>query len=206
MRLRLPPYVQAFTDRHGKSRYYLRKPGIRRVALPGLPWSPEFMHALSLASAGSQPSRENLGSQKTMPGTINALTVAYFNSGDFKSLSENTRTTYRGIIDNFRVKHGDKRVTSLQRQNVLQMMSKKAETPAAAHNLLRIIRLLMKFAVIHGWRPDDPTTGLKAPKMRSDGFYTWSEDDIPAFEVRHPIGSRARLANEVRCYSWMASR
>jgi integrase len=59
----------------------------------------------------------------------------------------------------------------------------------------------MKFAVIHGWRPDDPTTGLKAPKMRSDGFYTWSEDDIAAFEVRHPIGSRARLALALLLYT-----
>jgi integrase len=38
------------------------------------------------------------------------------------------------------------------------------------------------------------TLGLRSPKMQSSGFYTWSEDDIAAFESKFPIGSRARLA------------
>ena len=33
-----------------------------------------------------------------------------------------------------------------------------------------------------------------APAFRSAGFYSWTEDDIAAFEAKHPIGSRARLA------------
>ena len=36
--------------------------------------------------------------------------------------------------------------------------------------------------------------GVRSIKIRSDGIYTWSEDDIVAFEAMHPIGSRARLA------------
>lgn len=42
-RIKLPPFTQAFVDRHGTPRFYLRKKGIKPVALPGLPWSPEFM-------------------------------------------------------------------------------------------------------------------------------------------------------------------
>jgi len=44
---------------------------------------------------------------------------------------------------------------------------------------------------------DDPTAGVRAPKFRSAGFYTWSEEDIAAFEARHPIGSQARLADVI---------
>ena len=40
---RPPKYVQAFLDRHGKPRYYLRRPGHKPVPLPGMPWSPSFM-------------------------------------------------------------------------------------------------------------------------------------------------------------------
>jgi hypothetical protein len=40
---RPPKYVQGFIDRHGKSRWYFRRPGFKRTPLPGLPWSPEFM-------------------------------------------------------------------------------------------------------------------------------------------------------------------
>jgi hypothetical protein len=34
---RSPKYVQAFIDRHGKARFYFRKPGFKTVPLPGLP-------------------------------------------------------------------------------------------------------------------------------------------------------------------------
>ena len=49
-RLRLPRYVHGFLDRHGKARFYLRRPGLRRqVRLEGLPWSPAFMQAYASA-------------------------------------------------------------------------------------------------------------------------------------------------------------
>src|SRR5215471_14209541 len=43
--LKLPPYVQAFVDRHGRARFYFRRRGYQSVPLPGLPWSPTFMTA-----------------------------------------------------------------------------------------------------------------------------------------------------------------
>jgi hypothetical protein len=49
---RLPKYVQGFLDRHGKARFYFRRAGFKTVALPGLPWSPEFMAAYEAALAG----------------------------------------------------------------------------------------------------------------------------------------------------------
>ena len=201
MRLRLPPYVQGFRDRHGKARYYFRKPGSKRVPLPGLPQSPEFMAAHEAAMKGERLPRHEVGSERTMPGSINALCIAYFGSGDFKVLSPSTQCTYRGILEHFRAEHGTKRVAMLQRQHILRIMASKVETPAAAHNLLRMIRLIMKFAVMHGWRPDDPTVGLKSPKMKSGGFYTWTEEDIARFESKHPIGSRARLAFALLLYT-----
>lgn len=142
-----------------------------------------------------------LRKQDGLPGTINALSVAYFNSGEFRNLSESTRATYRGIIENFRMLHGDKRVALLQRDHISRIVSAKADTPAGAHNLLRMLRLLMKFAVLHGWRKDDPTLGIKSPKMRAGGFYAWSENDIAVFEANHPIGTRARLALALLLYT-----
>jgi hypothetical protein len=45
-------YVHEYRDRHGKVRRYVRRPGSRRVALPGLPGSPEFMQAYQDAISG----------------------------------------------------------------------------------------------------------------------------------------------------------
>jgi integrase len=201
MRLRLPPYVQAFSDRHDKPRYYFRRPGFKLFALPGLPYSPEFMAAHAEAMASASGGQIEIGAARTVPGTINALSVAYFNSPAFKALSTSTQATYRGIVDNFRVEHGDKRVATLQGDHIARMMAAKAATPAAANNLLRMLRLIMRFAVLHGWRKGDPTTGLKALKMRAGGFYTWTEADIAAFEARHKIGTRARLAFGLLLYT-----
>jgi hypothetical protein len=50
MKLKLP-YVLGFVDRHGKPRYYFRRAGHKRVALPGLPWSPEFTAAVATKRA-----------------------------------------------------------------------------------------------------------------------------------------------------------
>ena len=38
---RPPKFVQGFIDRHGKPRFYFRRPGFPRMPLPGLPWSPD---------------------------------------------------------------------------------------------------------------------------------------------------------------------
>jgi hypothetical protein len=45
------PYVQEYRDRHGKVRRYFRRPGFKRVPLPGTPGSPLFMAAYEAALA-----------------------------------------------------------------------------------------------------------------------------------------------------------
>ena len=92
---RPPPYCQGFEDRHGKARWYLRKPGLPRTALPGLPWSPEFMAAYEDALKG-EPAQ--VGAKKSRPGTIDALVASYYQTADFAGLRPSTKTTYRGII------------------------------------------------------------------------------------------------------------
>src|SRR6476619_6474500 len=98
-RLKLPPYVHAFIDRHGRPRFYFRRAGFKKVPLPGLPWSPEFMAAYEMALAG-QP--VEVGGARVIPGTIRALSVSYYNSVEFRSeLKANSQSVRRNIIDRF---------------------------------------------------------------------------------------------------------
>src|SRR5262249_17394316 len=69
-----PGYSNGFIDRHGKARWYFRRAGFKKVPLPGLPWSPEFMAAYEQALAG-QPLQ--IGGARTSPGTVRALAVSY---------------------------------------------------------------------------------------------------------------------------------
>lgn len=193
-------FVHEFRDRHGKVRRYFRRPGHKRMPLPGLPGSEEFMAAYQMALEGLT-AKPPIGAGRNKPGSIAAVVVAYFNSAAFQSLAESTKATYRGILEAFRLHHGEKRIALLERRHIEAMISSRASTPAAANNLLRMIRLLMQFAVANALRRDDPTIGVKAVRMRSDGFYTWSEADISTFEAKHPVGSRARLAFGLLLYT-----
>jgi len=68
-------------------------------------------------------------------------------------------------------------------------------------NFLAALRALMRHALAIGLRVDDPTSGVRGPKYRSAGFYSWTEEDIAAFEARHQVGTRARLALALLLYT-----
>jgi integrase len=197
-RLKLPPYVHAFIDRHGKARFYFRRPGLKRVALPGLPWSPDFMAAYGTANAGE---RQEIGLKRTKPGTVAAAIAGYFSSLAFSTLAETTRSTRRQILERFREEHGDKGIATLGRVHIERMLNQKAPQPAAALNFLVTLRALMRHAINVGLRADDPTIGVRGPKFRSAGFYSWAEADIAAFEAKYPIGTKARLAFALLLYT-----
>ena len=184
--------MNAFRDRHGRLRHYFRRPGCKSVALPGLPGSVEFMEAYQAALAGETTPRTEIGARRTKPGTIAALTVEYFNSLAFHSLAHETKRNRRNILERFRTEHGDKRIALLERKHIEKMVVAKTAIPAAARNFLNTIRSLLQFAVDTGIRPDNPAVGVKRVKIKTDGYRTWTEDDIAAFEARHPVGTRAR--------------
>jgi len=189
---RPPKFVHGYIDRHGKPRFYLRRVGFKKIRLPGLPWSPEFMAVYEQALAGQ--TGIEIGAKRTKPGTIAALTVAYFNSIEFRSLATETQRTRRNILERFRAEHGEKRFALLQREHIVRMLGSKIGKPSSARNWLNTIRAMMEFAVSEGMRQDNPAHNVKAPKIKTTGFTTWSEENIAAFEQAHAAGTRARLA------------
>jgi integrase len=192
---RPPKYVHGFIDRHGRPRFYFRRAGFKQVPLPGLPWSPEFMEAYQAALNETPP--VEIGGGRTVAGTVNAVVIGYFASAAFQNLAPASRQHYRGIIERFRREHGEKRIATLERRNVLAMLDAKASTPAAARDFLGCLRVLIRYAIDIGLRDSDPTLGIKIAKPKSDGFRTWSEEDIALFESHYPIGTKPRLALEL---------
>jgi integrase len=191
-------YVHRFLDRHRHVRHYFRRPGYPRVALPGLPGSPEFMAAYQAAMGDKALPA---GASRTMLGSLDALIVGYYASSEFRQLAPITRATYRNRMEQLRAVHGAKPVSGLRREHVRAIMAAKLDTPAMANGLLKVLRILMRFALDEGWRRDDPTLRVKAFRSRSEGVRTWSEANIAAFEGRFPSGSRARLALALLLYT-----
>ena len=191
-------YVHEYHDRHGKLRRYFRRPGFKRIALPGAPGSDEFMTAYQLALAG-QPPRIEIGAGRTKPGTVNAAIVGYYSSVAFRSLAVGTRKLQRSILERFRAEHGDKRIALLPREFIVRALGKRP--PSVARNWLKTLRAVLQFAVAEGFRADDPTHGVKPPRIRTDGIHTWTEAEIAQYEARHPIGTKAQLALALLLYT-----
>ena len=190
-------HVNAFCDRHGRLRHYLRLPGRKSISLPGLPGSPEFMSAYSAALDGVTPETR----QAHGAGTVSATILAYLRSAAFHDLAKDFQRSRRSCLEQFAAEHGDKRIALLEPKHVRALIEAKRETPGSAHALMSSLSVLMAFAVDTGLRQDNPTLGIKRPKLRGEGFKTWSEADIAQFENRHPVGSRARLALALLLYT-----
>ena len=188
-------YVQQFVDRHGHPRFYFRRPGFKRTALPGLPGSPEFMNAYALAVEAPAP--PPFGLRQIRTGTINALALSYFNSREFRKLAPRSQSNYRGIIDRLCKADGDKPVAELQRKHIIVMMDRAP----SANGLLKMLRVLMKHSVDTGLRQDNPARDISSIPVKGDGFHSWTEEEIERFEATHPIGSRARLAFALLLYT-----
>jgi hypothetical protein len=90
---RPPKYVQQFIDRHGRARFYFRRAGCKTMALPGLPWSPEFMAAYDQAKAG----QVEIGAARSKPGSLKALAAAYYKSARFSDMEASTQGALRSF-------------------------------------------------------------------------------------------------------------
>ena len=65
-----------------------------------------------------------------------------------------------------------------------------------ANAYVRVLRLLMQFAVDRGWRTDNPAT---RPKLldTGEGYRPWEEDEIAAFRAAWPDPTRERVLFEL---------
>src|SRR5271157_3901553 len=88
---RPPKYVHGYIDCRCRPRWYLRRPGFKRVPLPGLPWSPEFMAAYEAAMGGR---KIEPGKSKIAPGSVADLITLYYQTAAF-SLGSKSNTSLR---------------------------------------------------------------------------------------------------------------
>jgi len=187
-------FVKAYVDRHGKARHYLRQPGRKPVALPGLPGSDEFMAAYAAALAGTE--RVEVAERRTRAGSIGAMIVGYLATADFAALAPASQQAYRRIFERMRG-YADLSIATLERRHIVRMRDAKVATPVAARDFLRCLRLLVQHAIALGIREDDPTAGVRVKLPKSNGIRTWIEDEIATFEAAYPIGTKPRLALEL---------
>jgi integrase len=185
-------YVQSY-----RGYRYFRRRGSPYIQLPGVVGSAEFMEAYQRALAAAPVA---IGaSKRSTPGSVSAAIADYYGSQVFRSLTGGTPAKRRAILERFREDYGHKRLATLPKELIVALIDTMA--PHAAQSWLKTVRHFIRWCESRKFIRQDPTWGVKVRVPKSDGYHTWSEDEIAAFEAHHPVGSKARLALALGLYT-----
>jgi len=195
----LPKHCTYQADRYGNRRVRFRRRGIS-VYLTGIPWSEDFMR--QYAAALEIEDQAQIGATKrTLPGSFSALCVSYYESPDFRRLKASTQKVRRNVLERFRAEHGHRLLKDLQSAHIRHIVGAKADKPEAANNLLKVLRVMLDYAVGEGTIASNPAIHVKRYTSKGEGIHTWSEAEVAQFEAHHPIGTKPRLALALLLYT-----
>lgn len=194
------PYVQRFEDRHGHVRFYFRRPGFKRAALPDPKDVKAFFDAYSKANSPDAALPAKQMTPRYVSGTMGALISEYLTSAEFKALKPNSRKAYQYVI---RRLQGRKSVampvSHLRRAHILRLRDELADTPGAANLVLSVVAVLMRFAIDRDYRDDNPAAGIR--RFKGGTWRSWTDHELAAFEKKFPPGTMAHLAFTLALYT-----
>ncbi len=193
-------HVVRDTDRHGNDRYYFRFKGQRKLRLPGVPGSQEFMEVYQDALKRWRPKPGDL--HRVSEGSFAWLCHSYFNSTTFKvELAPISQATRRRILVNLHPAIGEKPFAKIEARHVQAWLDDRADRPEAANGLLKALKALFRFAVGRGLAKHNPVAAISKIRTKTDGHHTWTMAEVQQFEARHPVGTVARLALALLLYT-----
>jgi integrase len=190
-----PPHLHHERTRHGTLVWYVRVGHGPRIRLRAPYGTKEFMAEYQAALAGEKPGS---GPRKGA-GTVAWLIERYKESSAWSRLAAATRGDRGRILRHISEAAGDVPVSAVRRKHIIASLEKRS--PVQARNYLIAVRGLFKWAVYAEHVEADPTQGIPMPQYKSDGFHTWSAEEMAAFEARWPVGTRERLAFDVLLYT-----
>lgn len=197
----LPRWVSEYRDRHGKPRYRFRRKGYSQYLFRSSPGTESFRQEYQACLDGLAAEALVPGAQRVRPGSFHDLISRYYRSPDFLDPSERTREVYRGVIERWRANYGEALVRDLRTSHVEKMMAEMLPHRTAANMLRKRLSALMNFAIRQGSVATNPVLATRPYKVDGEGFHTWTEDEISLFELRHPPGTKARLAFDLMLWT-----
>lgn len=192
--------IEDFTD--GVSRVYFRRRGQPKVRLHSMPGTQEFLAEYYRALRGEV--EEKQGPRLAKPNTFRWLCEQYFGSAEFKKLDR--RHVRRRILElcwaetltpeDHRL-FGDIPLHSFSAKSVRVLRDRKADLPEAGNSRVKAIRAVYGWAGMAdvGLALTNPARDVRYLASNNPGGHrSWPLDVRAAFEARHPIGTKARLA------------
>src|SRR4030095_13951544 len=205
-------YVHADRDRHGNVRYYyFRRGAPKKVRLPGRPGTDEFMAAYRAIDAG-RPLPKGQGTQplRAPSDSLEWLCNAFYQSAEFKGHAKGTRESKRRTLrlicneeaaPKDRTRLGDLPFAQLTTKALRTIRDRKADTPYGANNWIKALRALYKWAIDAGIAETNPAKDVPLLKKATEGFHTWTIEEMRQYEAAHPIGSQPHLAMALLAYT-----
>ena len=197
-------YLVEDVDRHGNVRLYVRRKGRPKIRLRAKPGTAEFLDEYRDALAGrvhTPPDAEDKIGPRSTKGSLRWLCEQYYQSAEFQRLQPRTRHVRRLILDPLCKKHGDKPYALMEPRHVRQRRDEKAAHPEAANSIIKSLRQVFAFAVEYDLAERNPAKDVPYLRSGSQGYHSWTPEEVEQFEERHEVGTKARLALALLIYT-----
>ncbi len=214
-------YVVFDPDRHGKPRYYFRRKGQKKVRLRAEPGTQAFMDEFRAACEGTHPAQLPKTPQRKgarprppaaprTPDSLAWLFAEYLRRDrELKDGCETTRKRRAVVIDEIcaePVSESDNTpIGSLPyatlRPRVVRVVCDRSPTPATANARLKAFRQAFRFAIDDEMIEINPARDASYRHDPSEGYHTWSVEEVEQFHRRHPLGTTPRLAVDLLLFS-----
>ena len=199
------PYLVSDKDRHGNPRLYVRRHG-RKIRMREKRGTPEFARAYASAVEALEVAQgRKPGQRHTIAphGSLGWLASVYFKDGQFTRLNPVSQTRRRSVIEECLrepIVPGSNRVmrdcplAHVNAEAILMLRDRRQDKPGAANNRLKYLSAMFGWAIEARRINRNPCRDVKPIGYATDGFHTWTPDEVAQFEARHPVGTKPRLA------------
>jgi len=161
--------------------------------------------------SGSAPAQRTLD-RTGKPNTWRWLCQQYFTSAEFKRLSSGTQTVRRQVLEatfeepvhpGSTERFADFPVFRMTRKAIKVLRDRKQHVPEAANARLKAIRRVFAYALEDHDHlvSTNPARDVGKFKSASDGFHSWSIEEVVQYLDKHPPGSKARRALYLMLYT-----
>ena len=194
------PYTSKFNDRHGKPRWRFRRVGHPTHYFRSPYGSKDFEREYA-ACLEAEPIK--IGADRIPPGSVSDVIARYYGDNAFRDLRDSTKVVYRGVLERFRATFGNDPIKRFDADRIARLMNSMRHKPHAASRLRKLLAQLFIIARRAKIVPPgfDPVKDTRAPKAaESEGFHPWTEEELEAFEAKHPLGTKPRLAFALLLY------
>lgn len=206
-------YLYLLPGRRGEPRlYFWRGKGHPRIRIREERGSPAFHARYAALLAGEVPADVRPPRLvRAAPQTLGWLVERFLSSGEFMTLGPSTRNARRLILQGcLREKTAptspvvfrDALLEDIDDKAIRVLRDRKKSTPDAANGRVRGFRQVFAWAITanEGGVTTNPALAVPYLPRHSQGFHTWTVEEIAKYEDRHPAGSRAWLAITIlRC-------